>query len=86
MSEFSTFLFARPGFIGGMARVFDLFGLLNTYNISTTPLEADYKAIRSDWKAVGSDMWSAVEQYERENEQTLKTSKPTEDHRCAVSF
>lgn len=60
MSTF--FLFARPGFIEGMARVLDLGGTLNEYNRFLSPEAADAVALRQDWEAVGLDLMAAVEQ------------------------
>lgn len=51
-------LYARPSFLEGIARLFDVGGMLNTYNQSRTPEEADYRAILSDWEAVGRDLTS----------------------------
>jgi len=43
MSNNSTFLFARPSFLEGVARVMDLGGTLQVYNNSKTEKEADLK-------------------------------------------
>lgn len=59
MSELSSFLFAEPSFIEGMARVLDLGGTLNEYNSSKTAKQADFFALRADWRAVGKDIQSA---------------------------
>ncbi|MBI2551870.1 hypothetical protein HYW17_01040 [Candidatus Uhrbacteria bacterium] len=61
--ENTFYLFAKPSFIEGVGRVLDLGGVLDTYNISTTPAEADAKALRTDWMAVGNDLRSAMQQY-----------------------
>ena len=60
----SDFLFAQPSFASGAARVFDLFGQFDEYNQSETPLEADAKAIASDWLIVGQDLSDAMEQHQ----------------------
>jgi hypothetical protein len=60
------FLFARPSFWSGMARVVDLGGTLNEYNYSISPRKADYYAIRSDWNVVGDDIREAVNKYDDE--------------------
>jgi hypothetical protein len=60
------FLFARPSFWSGMARVVDLGGTLNEYNYSISPRKADYYAIRSDWNVVGDDISEAVNKYDDE--------------------
>jgi hypothetical protein len=59
----SFFLFARPSFVGGVARLFDFGGTLNTYNISATSEMADARAFYEDWKAIGDDMRAALENY-----------------------
>ncbi|MDO8720739.1 MAG: hypothetical protein Q7J31_00700 [Syntrophales bacterium] len=59
----SFFLFARPSFIGGAARLFDFTGTLNTYNISATGEIADARAFQEDWKAIGDDMRAALQIY-----------------------
>lgn len=65
MSDKSTYLFARPSFLEGVARVVDLGGTLQNYNVSKTEDEADLKALRKDWEAVGGDIKSAINKYER---------------------
>jgi len=62
----SDFLFAQPSFASGAARVLDLWGVLDDYNISPTTLEADEKAIAADWIIVGQDLSDAMEQHESE--------------------
>ena len=56
----SYLLFARSGFILGMARVLDLGCMLNEYDQSASPGSTDCLAISSDWYAVGSDIRAAV--------------------------
>jgi hypothetical protein len=62
----SDFLFAQPSFVSGAGRVLDLWGQFDDYNHSETPLEADEKAIASDWLVVGQDVFAAIEQSELE--------------------
>jgi hypothetical protein len=59
----SDFLFAKPSFISGAARVLDLYGIYDAYNASSTEREADYKALVSDWHMVGQDIFNAMEQF-----------------------
>lgn len=66
MSYNSTFLFARPSFLEGMARVIDLGGTMQVYNDSQTEREADLRAIKKDWQAVGEDILNAVKSYEQQ--------------------
>lgn len=54
----SDFLFARPSFIEGVARLFDFGGTLNEYN---TSIMTDEAAAALDWASVGTDLWDALE-------------------------
>jgi len=60
----SDFLFARPSFIGGAARVLDLFGTLQEYNRSLTPDIADQRAMFNDFRAIGVDLEQVMKRYE----------------------
>ncbi|MDE0024953.1 MAG: hypothetical protein OXP69_11130 [Spirochaetaceae bacterium] len=60
----SDFLFARPSFIGGAARVLDLFGTLQEYNRSPTPDIADQRAMFNDFRAIGVDLEQVMKRYE----------------------
>jgi hypothetical protein len=64
----SDFLFARPSFIEGMARVFDLGCTLNEYNYSKTGTEADAKALKNDFLMVFQDLGSSISNYEQKEE------------------
>lgn len=68
MRAYSDFLFARPSFLEGVARIFDFGGTLNEYNGLFTGPEADAEAIRSDWAAIGHDMRAAIGAFEAELE------------------
>ncbi len=65
-SPYSTLLFDRPSFVEGMARVLDFSGSLNEYAESLSPEEADAAALASDWRAIGADLWGAVEELTEE--------------------
>lgn len=56
----SDFLFAQPGFLSGMSRVWDLGATFDTYNESQSGTDADLNAARSDWMAVGADLRNAM--------------------------
>jgi hypothetical protein len=60
------FLFARPSFVEGMARIFDFGNSLNLYNESFTEQEADARALWSDWSMVGQDMNDAIQKVTQE--------------------
>lgn len=66
MRDFTDLLYARPSFLEGAARVMDLSGALSTYNTSPSGAEADMRALRADWFAVGQDMQRAVEHLRRQ--------------------
>ena len=57
----SDFLFAKPSFVEGIARIIDIGGTLQVDNQSATPEEADAQALSNDWKAVGNDIKSAMD-------------------------
>ena len=73
----SSFVYARPSFLRGVARLFDFGGTLNTYHYLTDedPSEADARAIASDWEAVGKDMADAIGQYEKSTKIRAKTRR-----------
>ncbi len=56
----SDFLFVRPSFFNGMARVVDIFAELDDYNVSATPEEADARALKSDWQTLLKDIEAAT--------------------------
>jgi len=56
----SDYLFAQPSFLAGMSRALDLGGTFDDYNTSDTPRQADERALRSDWNAVGQDLRDAM--------------------------
>lgn len=66
MSEYTTFLFARPTAIEGVARVVDIGGFLTEFNESRNDDQADSIAIRMDWKAVGAYLRHAMSVAEQE--------------------
>lgn len=59
-NSFSNILFSTPNFLKGAARVWDLFGVLDTYNTSSTEQEADNKAIYADWVTIGNDIRNSI--------------------------
>jgi hypothetical protein len=67
MNNDSMFLFARPSFLEGMARVVDIGGTLNVYNTSLTPDQADRLALLSDIAALRKDLVQAVARLQSEN-------------------
>lgn len=63
----SDFLFARPSFLAGFGSIIDWSDSLREFNRSANPTIANCIAIRSDWRAVGSDIQTALEQYKSES-------------------
>jgi hypothetical protein len=61
MSQFTPFLFSRPSFFEGCARVLDLGDTLTEYNTALTPEQADAIALYLDWLAVGDDVRHACQ-------------------------
>ena len=72
--NFSSFLFARPSFLTGIARLVDLFGVFDAYNVSSTPAAADTRATAADWMAIGADFRTVM------NETTVSVMKQTAGH------
>ena len=60
ISPYTDFLYSRPSFLEGVARVADFFGALQEYNVSSSPEAADLRAMRADWLAVGDDLRKAI--------------------------
>lgn len=60
MCDLSFVLFARPSFVEGIARLADVAGTLNQYNLAESPQEADERAIWADWRQVGMDMFDCL--------------------------
>jgi hypothetical protein len=54
--SFSDFLFARGGFLSGVARTLELGGRAPLYNYAPTPMQADMLALYADWRTVGQDL------------------------------
>ena len=57
----TSFLFATPSFLEGFARTLDLGATLDEYNSSITSEQADFLAIKNDWKVIGNDIACAIE-------------------------
>ncbi|MDE0267987.1 MAG: hypothetical protein OXI96_02980 [Acidimicrobiaceae bacterium] len=55
ISSRTSYLYARPSALHGIARVFDFFGLYDSYNTLPSSREADISAIFQDWLAVEED-------------------------------
>lgn len=66
MHNFTDLLYARPSFLEGVARLFDLTGALNEYNAVPTGEEADRQALHFDWYAIGQDAKNVLDRIGRE--------------------
>lgn len=59
VSDRTTFLFANPSLVDGLARLVDLGCTFDQYNESTTPVAADLRALTQDWSTVGDHLRAA---------------------------
>ena len=62
------FLFARPSFVEGVARAFDVGGTLQEYNAAISEEQADALALGADWRMVGADLLRAMDELGEENQ------------------
>lgn len=67
----SSSLYMDPSFLRGVARVQDLFGVMNDNDAYNTKKKPDHDALKRDWEIVGKDLTLAMEQYREEIEQNL---------------
>lgn len=65
IKNYAFYLFAKPSFFEGIARIFDFSNSLETYNESKDEEEADSKATYLDWLAVGDDLSYVMKKYAR---------------------
>ena len=49
-----------PSFLSGYSSLFDLTSIIDKYNTDKTDELADERSVHSDWNAVGSDMYIAI--------------------------
>lgn len=63
---YSDFLYARPSFFEGAARIIDMGNTLSEYNSSNTEREADAVALWMDWIAVGQAIRQAIGEFNQE--------------------
>ncbi|MDY6785229.1 MAG: hypothetical protein SW833_22230 [Cyanobacteriota bacterium] len=60
MNKLTSYLYARPSLLEGIARLLDIGGTLSEYNTSE---QADALAIYSDWLVVGDDLRKVLRSY-----------------------
>jgi len=65
----SSFLYAEPSFWEGAARLFDFGGTMLEFNRCVAPEQADFFALRADWRAVGDDIRRAHRLFEKQQKQ-----------------
>lgn len=56
----TNFLTPISSFLTGLGSCLSLAGNYYSYNTSTTPSEADARALYSDWAVIGNDISSAM--------------------------
>lgn len=62
-SKRPAYLSALPSFFTGVARLFDFWGLFSSQKTGTV---SDFKALSSDWRAIGYDIQKVTRSYSRE--------------------
>jgi hypothetical protein len=76
LNSYSSFLYAEPSFLDGMARLLDFAGTLNEYNSSLSGEQADRIALASDWRAIGDDLRLVIRNHGYEEPPPLATYDP----------
>lgn len=70
---FTDFLFSTPDFYTGMGSVFNLSGNYYKFNVSASEVEADTKALRSDFGMVGQDFADVLSEEISKSDTKLST-------------
>jgi hypothetical protein len=66
-----TFHFVtKPSLVEGMARVLDLGSTLQAYKEHKNSAEANFEALKKDWKRVGEDIKISIGNYEQKQKTT----------------
>ena len=68
----NNYLYARPSFLEGLARIMDFGNTLNEYNTFPRGEDSDCAALSTDWTMVGQDINRAMGQFEREDPDWLR--------------
>jgi hypothetical protein len=68
MEPITDFLCARPSIVEGVGRLFDFAGALNVYSYSSSPEQADARAMREDFAMVGRDIAKAANELQTSQE------------------
>ncbi|PXY41198.1 hypothetical protein DMB65_09600 [Flavobacterium cheongpyeongense] len=67
----TDYLFSKCTFWRGIGSVFNVPGNYYEFHISETELEADHKALTSDWENIGEDIREAKKKFETLNHTKL---------------
>jgi hypothetical protein len=59
----TDFLFPSMSFVGGMGSVLNIMGNYYKFNTSSSTIEADSRAIESDWGVIGKDIENTVKKH-----------------------
>lgn len=57
----TEFLFSTSSFLTGIGSIYNIAGNYYSFNHSKTGIEADHKAIFSDWQMTSNDLRKAIE-------------------------
>jgi hypothetical protein len=63
MNKLSSFLYARPSFAEGAARLIDFGNTLQEYNTALSANQADCLAMKADWRVVGDDLRIVISRF-----------------------
>ena len=80
MNPYTSFLFAQPSFVEGIARSLDLGGTLQEYNGSFSPEQADATALHMDWQAIGKDLRAAINEVSEQEQVALSEDLTAQAH------
>lgn len=68
----------RPSLVSGVARILDFGNTLTVYSPTASGSQADLRAAWADWRAVGGDMWTALDTYQyRQGSDAAWTKRPS---------
>ncbi len=69
MNDTYELLYATPSFAEGIGRILDFGNTLTEYNTSSYVGQADFLALRADWRAVAADLRGAMAEADAELQQ-----------------
>ncbi len=65
----------KHGFAGGIASLLGWSDASELYDPKESGAEADYKAIQSDWAAIGGDLMFAINEFAEENHLEIEAAE-----------